>query len=108
VPAWGDVAMTMSLTEGGLFRILRRGTLEYWCPGCGEAHAFEINSLNHDGRRLGWDGDVKAPNVSEPIRITLDGGHICQHTIRGGVLYFDPASWHPLAGKSIHMEVFHR
>ncbi len=100
--------MTMSLTEGGLFRILRRGTLEYHCPGCGEVHAFEINALNHDGKVIGWDGSVKTPNVSEPIRITFEDGRICQHLIRGGVLYFDAASWHPLAGKSKHMEPFHR
>jgi hypothetical protein len=99
--------MTMSITEGGLFRLLRPGVLEHHCPGCGQVHAIDIHALSKDGRVTGWDGDLIRPSFGEPLRYETSGG-VCEYVVRAGVIYFMNNCWHPLSGKSQTMPEFPR
>lgn len=97
----------MSLCEGGKLRLLRPGVIEHFCAGCCQVHAIDIHAQSRDGRVTGWDGDTRAPTFGEPIRHNTERG-ICEYVLRGGVQYFMENCWHPLAGKSRHLEDFPR
>lgn len=95
--------MTFGLCGSRKFRLVRPGVLEHWCAGCGRAHAIDIHALSRDGRVMGWDGDLDRPTIGEPVRHVTDKG-VCEYVMRGGVLYFMANCWHPLAGKTRHLE----
>lgn len=97
----------MSLTEGGKFRLLRPGVLEHWCAGCADVHAIDIHQQNRDGRIHGWDGNLRVPTIAEPVHHNTARGR-CEYILKAGVMYFLESCWHPLAGKSRHLEEFHR
>lgn len=99
--------MTMSLCDGGIFRLLRPGVLEHWCAGCGAPHAIDIHAHSQDGHVIGWDGDLHRPTMGEPIHHDSPHGS-CTYTIRAGVQYFAPDCWHPLAGQQRHLQEFPR
>lgn len=99
--------MTMSLTEGGLFRLLRPGVLEHHCPGCGATHEIDIHAQNRDGKIVGWDGDLRRPSFGEAVQHDTDRGR-CEYLIRAGVIYFLNNCWHPMSGKSITLPEFPR
>ncbi len=67
-----------------------------WCPGCQKEHRFDVHALNADGRVMGWDGDRVAPSVDSAL--TYDR---CSFTLRGGVMRFDLACDHHLAGREV-------
>ena len=99
--------MTMSLLDGGLLRSIHRGTIEHHCPGCNAVHEINVHAINHDGKRLGWDGDTFRPTIAETVRHETPNGR-CEYELRAGVLYFAPGCWHSLAGQSRHLEEFPR
>jgi hypothetical protein len=99
--------MSMSILEGGKLRYLHRGELEHWCDGCQCVHTIDIHAQSGNGKVIGWDGDSLMPTFGEPIRHETDRG-TCEYILRGGVMYFLENCWHPLRGKSRHLEAFPR
>jgi hypothetical protein len=99
--------VSMSICKGGLFRLLRPGVLEHWCPGCEEIHAIDIHAMSKDGRVTGWNGDLVQPSIGEPLHHDTPAG-ACDYTLRGGVMYFTSDCWHPLAGQQRHLPEFPR
>lgn len=89
----------------GKLRLVRPGVLLHFCPGCGEGHTIDIHAISRDGHANGWDGDISAPTIGEPLRVEKDG-RVCEYILRAGVLYYMSNCWHPLAGQSRHLIEF--
>lgn len=90
----------MSLQLSARLRCLYPGTYQMWCPGCYEHHVLVIGSRQEFDKRLGFDGDLRAPSFEPRIRVSTDRG-LCTFELRGGHLTFDINSHHDLAGKSV-------
>lgn len=95
--------MTIGACISGKFNLVRPGVLEHWCAGCCAKHTIDVHARNGDGCLLGWDGDSRDPSIAETVRHETPRG-ACEYLLRGGVQYFLESCWHPLAGKSRHLE----
>lgn len=95
--------MTIGLCRGGKFRLVRPGVLEHWCVGCCGLHHVDLSSLDEDGKRVGWNGSFEQPSFGGPVRHMSPQG-LCEYELRGGVLHFSDACWHPLAGQTHTLE----
>lgn len=87
-------------------RLLRPGVFAHWCPACMCAHVLEINSLQEDDRRLGFDGDLQEPTFEPYISQVDANGRICKYLIRAGEVTFSADSTHEFAGKTIALPHF--
>jgi hypothetical protein len=96
------VTIGLGPNGGGKLRLVRPGVLLHWCPACERGHTIDVHAQNRDGRVLGWDGDVDAPTIAEPVRHD-QGGAVCEYVLRGGVLYFLQSCTHALVGQSRHL-----
>jgi hypothetical protein len=90
--------MTIAL---GLLRRVSHGVYAYWCVGCQTSHAFDVQTLNDDGKRIGWDGDHDKPTVDPDL--SYPG---CRHVLRAGALVYDPDCAHASAGQTVAMTTF--
>lgn len=68
-------------------------TAWFWCPGCDEAHLFEIP-------RWQFDGNYDAPSFS-PSLLRRDSGATCHLFLRRGVLEFLSDCSHRLASQCV-------
>lgn len=87
-------------------RLLRPGVFAHWCPACMTGHVLAINSLQADGKRLGFDGDLQAPTFEPFIEQVDPNGRVCRYLIRGGRVSFSPDCTHSFAGKTIELPFF--
>lgn len=86
----------------GKLRLVRPGVLLHFCPACNCGHTIDVHAQNHDGKTLGWDGDVEQPTIAERVRHEHDG-IVCEYVLQAGVLYYTPNSTHALADESRHL-----
>lgn len=95
-------------TLGPKLRKLRAGVYSYWCPGCLQAHQFNVSAGDDplgQGRRWGWDGDSHHPTI-EPDMLVQGDGTSCHHYLRGGRLFFFGDCTHDLAGRLVALPDF--
>lgn len=72
-------------------------TLQYWCPGCDEAHSIRVQGVN----TWQWNGDTEKPDVQPSIKVTHHDGVVCHCHLRHGQIEFLPDCYHALAGKTV-------
>jgi hypothetical protein len=98
--------MTVSIALGrfgyGVLRVVQPGVLMHWCDACSRTHQLDVHALNHNGKVIGWDGDVERPSIGETVRHVVDG-QICEYLLKGGVVYYMSSCSHAMAGKSAHL-----
>jgi hypothetical protein len=95
--------MTLGPSPDRKLKLVKPGVLRHWCPGCGCTHDIDIHATSRNGRVNGWDGDVARPTIAEPLQQRSPRG-TCEYVLRAGVLYFMNNCWHPLSGKTRHLE----
>jgi hypothetical protein len=96
----------MTVGLGHFIRIQRPGVYLHWCPACGIAHQFNISSTDHpEGKRWGWDGDLRQPTVEPELRHQVGAG-VCAYVLRAGTLTYLASSTHALAGQAVPLPIF--
>jgi hypothetical protein len=88
--------MTIGLSP--VLRLVKPGVLLHWCEACDRGHTIDVHDQNEHGRRLGWDGDMKAPTIAEMIQ-QREGESLCEYELRAGYVVFSPRCTHAMAGK---------
>lgn len=73
---------------------------QYFCPGCGHAHAF--SPLVHN-----WNEDRDRPTVTPSLRQSNpQNHHNCHSYITDGQIKFEMDCWHELKGKAVDLPEF--
>lgn len=83
-------------------------SLQFWCPGCDEAHAVNIPGADMGYRPTvcwDWDGDLEAPTLTPSLLVHEAGENFprCHSWVRFGRWQFLEDCGHELAGQTVDM-----
>lgn len=74
----------------------------FHCPGCGNAHPFEIEAPNGSGWQ--WNGSMEKPTFTPSLLCNKDLPHYrCHSFVRDGKIEFLSDCYHDLAGKTVEL-----
>lgn len=78
----------------------------FWCPGCEDAHAFEVGPQHTGEHRPSWqfDGNTQSPTVQPSIVVRYGdepGAKRCHLFLVNGQLQFLGDCTHKLAGQTV-------
>tara|TARA_R110000787_G_scaffold168855_4_gene281562 strand:- start:226 stop:534 length:309 start_codon:yes stop_codon:yes gene_type:complete len=83
------------------------GKLMFDCPGCGLAHAVNVDEGTRP--RWGWNGDMCCPTFTPSIRVRWDFGpsrkpKVCHSFVTNGEIQFLNDCTHAHAGKTFPLK----
>lgn len=83
------------------------GMVQFWCPGCGLAHAIRVS-----GERQpvwAWNGDAERPTFQPSVLVRWErrsGAVVCHSFVTDGRIQFLTDCTHDLAGKTVDLPDF--
>jgi hypothetical protein len=74
----------------------------FHCPGCNNAHPFEIEAPN--GAGWTWNGSLTQPTFTPSLLCNADYPPArCHSFVTGGQIQFLSDCWHQLAGQTVEI-----
>jgi len=82
------------------------GTFQCWfyCPGCGNSHAFTIGGPAGATPRWTWNGSLDSPTFSPSLMCNRDYPESrCHSSVADGKIEFHGDCWHTLVGQTVNI-----